>query len=100
MLLTDGLSSLNVLPELERKLFARAHEETEGKLTIQCVAEWGECSQHQARKLQNTWALRGWIAKDGSRDNSYCLTSKVLELIANQQAPQTSANRVKPTQTQ
>jgi hypothetical protein len=99
MLLAEGLSALNVLPELERKLFARAHEETEGKLTIQNIAEWGECSQHQARKLQNIWALRGWISKDGSRDNSYCLTSKVLNLIANQQALQTSTNRVKPTQT-
>jgi hypothetical protein len=105
-LLSSGLLSLEALPELERNLFTRAWVESQGKLTIGNIAEWADCSQHQARKMQSTWAIRGWIAKDASRDNSFCLTAKALELvpqgddIANQQTSQTSSNRREPAQTQ
>ena len=97
-LLTSELS-LDVLPELEQKLFTLALKKTDGKLTLSNIAEWGACSQHQARKLQSSWALRGWIAKDGNRDNSFCLTPKSLDLITNQQSAQTSSNRRKAAQT-
>jgi hypothetical protein len=33
--------------------------------------------------MQSTWAMRGWIAKDGDRDNSFCLTAKALQLVSN-----------------
>lgn len=105
-LLSSGLVSLEALPELERKLFTRAWVESQGKLTLTNIAEWGKCSQHQARKMQSTWAVHGWIAKDASRDNSFCLTAKALKLvsqgdaIANQQTQQTSSNRREPAQTQ
>lgn len=105
MLLAPGLLSVDVLPELERRLFSRALGEAQGKLTLSNIADWGECSQHQARKLQSVWALRGWIAKDGNRDNSFCLTTKALGMIpqgddiANQQTTQTSSNRREAAQT-
>jgi hypothetical protein len=99
LLLAPGLLSVDVLPELERRLFNRALGEAQGKLTLSNIADWGECSQHQARKLQSVWALRGWIAKDGNRDNSFCLTAKTLDLITNQQTPQTSSNRREAAQT-
>jgi hypothetical protein len=99
LLISAGASVGTALSEVESKLFTRALAASEGKLTIQNIAEWGECSQHQARKMQSTWAMRGWIAKDGNRDNSFCLTAKALELVANHQTQQTSANRRQPAQT-
>jgi hypothetical protein len=99
MLLAAGGSAREALSALEGKLFTRAWVESEGKLTLTNIAEWDECSQHQARKMQSAWAVRGWIAKDGNRDNSFCLTAKVLELVANQQTQQTSSNRREPAQT-
>jgi hypothetical protein len=93
LLITAGASLGTGLSELEATLFTRAWGESEGKLTIVNIAEWGECSQHQARKMQSTWAMRGWIAKDGNRDNSFCLTAKALQLVTNHQTQQTSSNR-------
>ena len=89
LLLSSGSTSQDCLSELERNLFLRALKSAEGKLTIGNIAEWGECSQHQARKLQTTWALRGWLSKDGNRDNSFCLTPKIQDLFANHQTTQT-----------
>ena len=99
LLISAGASIGTALTEVEGKLFTRALAASEGKLTIQNIAEWGGCSQHQARKMQSTWAVRGWIAKDGNRDNSFCLTAKALELVANHQTQQTSTNRRHPAQT-
>jgi hypothetical protein len=100
LLISAGASMGTALSELEASLFTCAWVESEGKLTIMNIAEWGECSQHQARKMQTTWAVRGWIAKNGNRDNSFCLTTKTLQLVANHQTQQTSSNRRQPAQTQ
>ena len=90
LLLSASSSKQDALPELERNLFVRALGCADGKLTLNNIAEWGECSQHQARKYQSTWALRGWIAKDAGRDNSYCVTQKTRDLLANRQTQQTT----------
>jgi hypothetical protein len=92
LLLSAGSSTQEALPEMERKLFSRALENADGKLTLANIAEWGGVSQHQARKLQSTWATRGWISKDGSRDNSFCITAKTRDLVANRQTAQTTTN--------
>ena len=81
------------LSELERNLFARAIESSQGKLSISRIAEWGGTSQYQARKLQETWALRGWLSKEGNQDNSFCLTAKARDLLTNRQTQQTATNR-------
>jgi hypothetical protein len=47
---------------------------------------------HQARKLQECWALRGWIVKSAGQDNSFCITAKARDLLANRQTPQTRAD--------
>lgn len=92
--------NLESLSELERTLFARAQTESAGQLTLTRIAEWGGVSLHQARKLQAAWALRGWIAKDGRRDNAFCLTPKLHALLAaNPQTAQTTANRRTAAQT-
>jgi hypothetical protein len=93
MLPTGGLLNES-LTELERDLFARAIESSQGNLSLHRITEWGDISQRQARKLQETWALRGWVAKDASNGNSFCLTSKARELCTNGQSVQTRSNPV------
>ncbi len=80
----------DALTDLEKKLFSRAFETSGGRLTLTNIMEWGECSQHQARKLQSSWAMRGWLAKVGNRDNSFCLTEKVHQMLTNQQTAQSA----------
>ena len=99
LLLSAGSSNQESLPEMERNLFSRAMETAGGKLTLGNIAEWGDVSQHQARKLQSTWAVRGWIFKDGSRDNSFCITAKTRDLLSNRQTAQTASNRTNRSQT-
>ena len=91
-LLSAGTSSLEALTALEKQLFSRSLAESQGKLTLTNIAEWSGCSTNQARRLQSRWAMRGWLSKDGSRDNSFCLTDKVSILLANQQTRQTATN--------
>jgi energy-coupling factor transporter ATP-binding protein EcfA2 len=100
LLLSAGSSTQEALPELEHNLFSRALDSADGKLTLSNIAEWGSVSQHQARKLQSTWAVRGWVAKEGTRDNSFCVTAKTRALIANRQTQQTTSNRTNHSQTQ
>ena len=99
LLLSAGSSNQESLPEMERNLFSRAIENADGKLTLANIAEWGDISQHQARKLQSTWAVHGWISKDGSRDNSFCITAKTRDLLSNRQTAQTASNRTNRSQT-
>lgn len=100
MLLGTGASILNTasIPDFERGLFTRAIENTDGKLTLATISEWGGVSQHQARKHQAEWAVRGWIAKDSAKDNSFCITPKTRDLLANPQTPQPTSNGLKPSQ--
>jgi hypothetical protein len=100
LLLSAGSSNQETLPALERNLFSRAIENADGKMTLANIAEWGGVSQHQARKLQSTWALRGWISKDGNRDNSFCITAKTRDLASNRQTAQTASNLTNQSQTQ
>ncbi len=88
------------LTDLERQLFARSLNETEGRLPLGRIHEWAGIPMHQARKLQECWALRGWIVKSAGQDNSFCLTAKARDLLANLQTPQTPADRREPPQTQ
>jgi hypothetical protein len=82
--LGQGQNLLPVLSELERTLFTRALAE-DGKLPAAKVQEWGLVSLHYARKLLDDWTVRGWVSKDVSRDNSFCLTPKTRAFLANQQ---------------
>lgn len=99
LLFSSGSSTQDALPEFERSLFSRALESGDGKLTLNNIAEWGNVSQHQARKLQSIWAIRGWIAKEGNRDNSFCITAKTQGLLSNRQTTQTVSNRTNHSQT-
>ena len=100
LLLSSGTMNKDALSDLEQNLFTRAIETAQGKLSIGRIAEWGQTSQHQARKLQETWALRGWLSKDGNQDNSFCVTEKACALLSNRQTTQTASNRTNRSQTQ
>ncbi len=91
----------NLLPtlnDIERDLFTRAIAEG-GKLPASKVQEWGRISEWQARRLLETWALKGWLAKDANRNNAFCVTAKAEALLSNHQTPQTVSNRLEPHQT-
>lgn len=95
-------SLLPTLSELERTLFSRALAEG-GKLPVSNVQEWGRVSEWQARRMVETWAIKGWLAKDSNRDNAFCITPKAQVLLSNHQTAQTGSNRqqtgVEPSQT-
>jgi len=99
LLLPAEIQPREALNELEQNLFSRALATDNGGLSLNRITEWGEVSQRQARKLQETWALRGWVAKDASNGNSFCLTAKARELCANGQGVQTRTNPVQAVQT-
>jgi S-DNA-T family DNA segregation ATPase FtsK/SpoIIIE len=96
LMLSAGSSMKDELPELERNLFARAINEADGKITIANIAEWSNVSPHAARKMQSTWAARGWISKDSARDNSFCVAAKTRDLVTNPQTAQTSQSHTNP----
>jgi hypothetical protein len=95
-------SLLPSLSDLENSLFSRALAEG-GKLPASKVQEWGGVSEWQARRLMETWALKGWLAKDADRDNSFCITSKAQVYLSNHQTAQTGSNHqqtsIEPSQT-
>jgi len=99
LLLSSGTMIKETLSDLEQKLFKRALETSQGNLSLNRISEWGGISQRQARKLQETWALRGWLSKDASNSNSFYLTAKARELCANGQSVQTRSNQSTPVQT-
>jgi|JFJP01.1.fsa_nt_gi hypothetical protein len=99
LLIGSGSIIHEALTELERNLFLRAIESSQGRLSQSRIIEWGQTSQIQARKLQESWALRGWLSKDGRKDNSFSLTAKARDLLTNRQTQQTPTNRHEPPPT-
>ncbi len=96
-ILGQGQKLLPSLTQLEQTLFIRALAEG-GKLPASKVQEWGRVSEWQARRLMEAWALKGWLAKDPSRDNAYCVTPKAQVLAANHQTAQTGSSHIEPSQ--
>jgi hypothetical protein len=99
LLISSGSMTHETLSELEQNLFSRAIETSQGNLSLNRITEWGGISQRQARKLQETWALRGWLSKDANNGNSFCLTAKARDLCTNGQTVQTRSNRPNSVQT-
>ena len=99
LMVAAGASNTGILTNTEKHLIEQARSQDDGKLTINNIMDWGGLSQNQARRLQRNWSTRGWIVKDANRDNSYCLTPKLLDIATNHQAQQTTSNPDKPLQT-
>jgi len=88
-LLSNPLKTLSSLTDMEFSMFQRAQTEG-GKLPTARVQEWGRVSEWQARRLIETWALKGWLSKDANRDNAFCITPKTQVLLSNHQTAQTA----------
>ncbi len=93
---------LSPLPDDEMKIVERALSETNGKMTISLLMEWGT-QEWSARSLLERYELRGWVEK---RDNARWVTRKLADLLSNAQTAQTTSNQypwsqttLKPSQT-
>jgi len=79
-----------VLTPNERHLIQQALQETQGKMSIPALTNWG-LSTWQARSLVEDWEQRGWLKKDPQRKNARCITPVLEEIAANTQTAQTAS---------
>jgi len=86
--LGGGMFSGNALAlsPVELGVFRAALSNTDGVLTRNSVMQWSASSEWQTRKWMDTWALRGWIAKDPQRNNAYAITPRARESLRQQEA--------------
>jgi hypothetical protein len=75
----------------EQALIRRAVRESEGRMSIPLLVEWG-MTEKPARKLLKEWELRGWVQKDPQRKNARYITPKLRNLWSNGQTGQTGSN--------
>jgi len=79
-----------VLTPKERRLIQQALQETQGKMSIPALTDWG-LSTWQARSLVEDWEQRGWLKKDPQRKNARFITPVLEEIAANTQTAQTAS---------
>jgi hypothetical protein len=84
-LLMDGEQPAgeSVDPDTAR-LFATARDQG-GKVTLALIQEGMGANRNESVRLQRSWALRGWLAKDAGQKNAYVLTDRGLALLAGKQ---------------
>lgn len=80
--LISGSASEGGLSAEDMALAERALKETDGKVSRDVLEGWG--MRHQdARRLQESWKLRGWAANDPLRANGLYITPKLADLLPN-----------------
>lgn len=80
--LIAGSASEGGLSAEDMALAERALKETDGKVSRDVLEGWG--MRHQdARRLQESWKLRGWAANDPLRANGLYITPKLADLLPN-----------------
>jgi len=79
-----------VLNLKERHLVQQALQETQGKMSIPTLTDWG-LSTWQARSLVEDWEQRGWLKKDPQRKNARFITPVLEEIATNTQTAQTAS---------
>lgn len=67
----------------------------DGLVTRERVMQWGGVSEWQARKWMESWAIRGWIAKDPKRNNAFAV-AKMPDLLSNHPTAPTVSNPLQP----
>ena len=75
----------------EQALVNRALEETEGRLSISFLLQWG-MTEWQARRLLKEWELRGWVQKNHLRHNARYVTEKMRQMLSSPQTSQTTSS--------
>jgi len=74
-------------------LFERAIAENGAQLTRERVMTWTGVSEWQVRRWMDSWALRGWIAKDAMRNNAYTVTPETRHALSNHPTPPSPSNQ-------
>jgi hypothetical protein len=93
LIVNEGAPALpSLLTEAEQELFARALK-TDQRLSRSRLMEWGGMSEWTARATLVEWANRGWVEKDGTQDNSFCVTRKISILLSSSPTAPTLSNR-------
>jgi len=87
--------SLSPLPDEEMEIVRRALSEAGGKMTISLLEEWG-MGHREARRMVETYEVRGWLEQDVAQGNARVITSKLTKLLPNRQTRQTLPNPAKP----
>jgi DNA segregation ATPase FtsK/SpoIIIE-like protein len=64
----------------ERELIRRALTESEGRMSIPLLVDWG-MTEKPARKLLEEWEARGWVEKDPERYNARYITEKLRKTV-------------------
>jgi len=72
----------------EEKHLAERAAASGGHISIPKMVEWG-WSEWKARRLLESWELRGWIERDGVNRR---ISARLRELLSNPQTPQTASN--------
>jgi len=68
------------LTERERELAQRALAETEGKMTLELLQQWG-LGWQAATRLARGWEARGWLAQDPQRGNARYVTETLRQKL-------------------
>lgn len=79
------------LPEEEAEIVRRAIQETEGRMSIPLLKEWG-MEEREARTMVEEYELRGWLEKDPLQKNARFVTAKLALLVSNCQTGQTASS--------
>jgi len=84
-----GINSVRkaALTAEEQQLAERAAA-SGGHISIPLLVGWG-WSEWKARRLLESWELRGWIERDGVNRR---ISARLRELLSNPQTPQTASN--------
>ena len=79
-LLTGGEPvPINPLSEDELRLVQRALTETSGRMTQADMVSWG-LAPRQARRLGQTWEVKGWLVQDPNRKNARYVTLALRQI--------------------
>jgi hypothetical protein len=69
-----------LLTEMESSLVQRSLAETGGRMTQEDLISWG-LAPKQARRLGESWELKGWLAQVPSRWNARYITPVLREIV-------------------
>jgi len=68
------------LSDDERRLVQHALADTGGRMTQDDLVSWG-LAPRQARRLAETWEIKGWLAQDPNRKNARYVTPALQKIL-------------------
>jgi DNA segregation ATPase FtsK/SpoIIIE-like protein len=70
----------NLLTDQENQIVRRALAETGGRMTQDDLVSWG-LAPRQARRLAESWEMKGWLAQDPNRKNGRYITPTLVSIL-------------------